>query len=360
MAGQHSPATGLTRVWRQFMFNTRTRAEVWQLIADVLEGSGEDLGRMMEAVAEGYALQGRTTIAAVLMEIRAGLAEGRMAGRLAPYCGTGERILFDGLGRQAPGAIFGAAARLLRCQLAMRRAIGSAIALPIVLLFGFLGLLLFFGLSLLPALADVIDFDDLAPFHGWIVRVAQGFAANPAALAFWLGGALAGLLLLMRYWTGSGRTWADRIPPFSILRLSAGAGFLFAVVEYGRSGQAVTTDLLERMGRAAPPYARSRIRALARNYIPARGNLGEAGLLAGQGFPSLELSAVLRTLWNKPGGIGCIGEVLERWLVRIEETMRARMAVLNGVLLTLIAAALVALMSIALPIVEQINQGAGL
>ena len=137
----------------------------------------------------------------------------------------------------------------------------------------------------------------------------------------------------------------------------AGAGFLFAVVEYGRSGEAITTRLLNRMADAATPYARSRIRAVARAYTPAGGNLGEAALRAGQGFPAVELSAVLRSLWNRPGGIARVGGVLERWLARIEETVRTRMAMANVALMILIAGALVALMSVALPIVDQINRG---
>ena len=358
--GGRAPATGLRLLWRRMSFGAYQRAEAWQLIADVLEGSGADLGEMMEAVAEGYALQGRRSVAGVLLEIRAGLGDARLAARLRPYCGTSERILFEGLGAQAPAPVFASAARLLRSQMAMRKAIWSAVALPLLLLAGFMGLLLFFGLTLLPALEEVIPLETLTGLQGWIVRSTLAFSANPLALGLWTLGGGAALWLMMRYWTGPGRAWADRAPPFSLMRLAAGAGFLFAVVEYGRSGQAVTTRLFERMALAAPPYARSRIRALARVYTQAGGNLGEASLLAGQGFPALELVAVLRTLWNRPDGIARVGSVLERWLARIEETVRRRMMVLNGLLLAAIAAALVGLMSIALPIVDQINRSVGL
>ena len=351
---QSSRVTGLMR---RLALGTRQRAEVWQLLADVLEGSGEDLGRMMDAVAEGYELQGKRLAAGALREIRAGLGEGRLAARMAPYCGTAERILFEGLGKQAPAPLFGAAARLLRSQMRMQKAVWGAVALPILLMFGFIGLVLFFGLSLLPSLAQIVDFDALPGFQGWIVRATIAFSANPLALAVWIAAAAAGLALLMRYWTGWGRVAADRFPPFSVARLQAGAGFLFAIVEYGRSGQPITTQLISRMAEAAAPYPRSRMRALARCFTAGGNNLGEASLMAGQGFPTLELVAVLRTLWNKPDGIDRIGAVLERWLNRVEETVKASMAALNAALLTLIAGALLALMSIAMPIFNQINSG---
>ena len=159
--GARAPATGLRLLWRRMAFGAYHRAEAWQLIADVLEGSGADLGEMMEAVAQGYALQGRRSVAGVLLEIRAGLGDARLTARLRPYCGTSERILFEGLGAQAPAPVFASAARLLRSQMAMRKAIWGAVALPLLLLAGFMGLLLFFGLTLLPALEEVIPLETL-------------------------------------------------------------------------------------------------------------------------------------------------------------------------------------------------------
>ena len=351
-----TPVRGVARVWRRAMFGPSVRVEVWQLLADVIEGSGADLGRMMEAVAEGYALQGRKTVAAVILEIRAGLGEGAAAERVAPYCGGGERILFDGLGKQKAGAVFKAAARLLQSQLAMRKAVLGAISMPMLLAAGFVALLLFFGVALLPDLSTLIAFETLPPFQGWVVRSTLAFAADPFASCAWIAAGVAALLAAMRWWTGPGRTQADRLPPFSLMRLQTGAGFLFAIVEYGRSGQGVNSDLIERMAGVAGPYGRSRILAIARCYTKGGGNLGEASTLAGHGFPAPELTAVLRTLWNVPEGFDAIGNVLERWLGRIEDSVKAKMAMLNVALMALIAASLMSLMSIALPIMNQINQ----
>ena len=89
--------------------------------------------------------------------------------------------------------------------------------------------------------------------------------------------------------------------------------------------------------------------------MAAGGNLGGASLLAGQGFPATELGAILKMLWNEPGGIERAGRFVDRWLSNIEARLKARMFVVNGVLLALIAAALIVLMSVALPIGEQIT-----
>ena len=344
-----------TRLRRQLAFGQAVRAEVWQLLADALAGGGQ-ASRMLEAVAEGYRLQGRGAVAAVLLEMRAGIGDARLPQRLAPYIGTPERILFEGWGRQEPAAILAGAARILRMEIALRRAVIEAMAMPTVLFLGLVGLFMFFGLALLPAIEEIVDVSLLGGFESAVVGVARTLAARPWAPAAGLAGAVVLLALAMRFWTGPGRALADRIPPFSLQRLRAGAGFLFAVVECGRSGGSVTTGLLDQMAAASPPYAASRIRALADAMLRPTDNLGAAALRAGQGFPAQDLSAVIRALWNEPDGIVRIGEFLDRWLTRIETAIKARMAVLNGVLLVLVTLALLALTSVALPILDLIDQ----
>ena len=351
---------GATRVWRRLHFGKATRAETWQLVADVLE-AGQGLNEVLDTLAGGYAMQGRGAVAAVLGDLREGLRQNALQDRLRPYTGLAERVLFEGIGGKADAAgLFRGAARVLRMELAIGKALMSAIAMPILLLFGLLALMLFFGYKLLPALGEIVDFGTMPALQKTVIDITLALSGDPAALALWIAGITGVLAILLRAWTGPGRSHADRVPPFSLMRLQAGAGFLFAVVEYGRAGEDITTRLFERIAAAAPPYARSRIRAVAREYEGAGGNLGTAALKARQGFPAVELSVVLQMLWNTEGGIERIGAFLERWMARVEDRVRASMAVLNAVLLTLVAGVLVALLSIMMPVFAQLNQGAGM
>ncbi len=354
-----SPSTGVPPLLRRLAFGKATRAEAWQLLADVTAGGG-DLGRYMETVAEGYRLQGRPWVAAALLDIRGGLSTGDMAERIRPYGGQAETVLFEALGRRDASGILAGAARVLRMELRIRRAVQGAVALPVLLAAGLLGLVMFFGLELLPALSEVTDLDRLPQPQAAVTAVTMALTRHPWAIPAAALAAIAAFGALMRLWTGPGRTLADRFPPFSLMRLAAGAGFVFSAVEYGRAGQAVSTGLLERMAAAAPPYARSRIRAVAAQMVPAHSNLGDAALRAGQGFPAPELSTVLRALWTETGGIGRVAAFLERWLEGVEDRIRSRMALLNAALMAAIAVALVLLMSVALPIADMISQGAGL
>ena len=350
-------ATGLRLLWRRMMFTKATRAETWQLLADVLEAK-TDLSEMLGTVAEGYALEGKGTIAATLRELQAGMGRSEFNLRLRPYCGLAERILFEEMGRLDAAALLSSAARILRMELAMRKALVNAIAMPVLLVAGLVGLALFFGLELLPVMAEVVDFDILPPVQKTVVDVVLALSANPTGLLIWIAGLTVGLAVLMRVWTGLGRAFADKFPPFSVMRLQAGAGFLFAVVETGRAGADVDTDLFERMAAASGRYARSRILALSREYRNVNNNLGSAALAAGQGFPSPQLSVVLRVLWNKPGGIERAAGFLERWLSRVEDRVKAAMAVLNVALLCVFSVVLLLLLSVMMPVFEQLNTGA--
>ena len=231
----------------------------------------------------------------------------------------------------------------------------NAVALPVVLLVGLIGIVFLFGLKLYPALEQIADFDTLPVFQQWVIATVNGIVAYPLIAAGGLAAFAAIILVALPNWKGFGRVTADNVFPFSLARLQSGAGFLFAVIEAGRSGQAVTVRLFYRMAEATSPYGRSRIKAIANTYVRAGTNLGEASLMAGQGFPAPELGAVLKMLWNEADGIERAGRFVDRWLANIEMRLKAKMIAVNGVLLSLIAAALIVLMSVALPIIEQIT-----
>lgn len=343
----------IARLWRGLFFGTARRAEIWQLLADVAK-AGVHTDRAVATLILASRRAGRTGMAQVLAEMHVGLSDNDAAGRLAPYVSSPERLLVGGLGKQKAAAVFDGAARLLRNRMAQRKALVGAIAMPLLLFAGLVAMMLFFGLQLLPAFAELVDFGTLPPLQGAVVAVTMAMSGNPLALVWGIAGIAAALVALMRLWTGPGRAVADRFPPFSVMRLQAGTGFLFALAEYGRAGVAITPGLLEEMARDTGRYEASRILALV-THLERTDNLGTAALEAGQGFPDDELALILQVLWNEEDGVKRAGEFLERRLERIEDNVKAKMAVLNAVLMALIAAAMLALMSIALPLADQLN-----
>ena len=202
------------RIRRGLAFGPAARAETWQLLADVTE-AGVEIGGAVETVMGTCRRSGRTGRALVLAEMKAGISAGNVGARLAPYVSGPERLLLEGLARQRADRILGGAARLLRNRMALRKALREAVAMPVLLAFGLLALVLFFGLELLPAFAELVNFDTLPPLQAAVVGVTLAISEDPLALAIWLGGIAAALFLLMRYWTGRdgrSRTGSRRFP----------------------------------------------------------------------------------------------------------------------------------------------------
>ncbi len=342
------------RLRRGLAFGSAARADTWELLADVTQ-AGVKIDTAVETMIETYRRPGRMGRALVLAEMRAGLLDGNVEKRLSPYVSGPERLLLGGIERQDAAGVFRGAGRLLRNRMVLRKALVEATAMPVLLGFLLLGLVLFFGLQLLPAFGEIVDFDTLPTLQRVTVGVTLAISEDPQALAWWIGGVIAGVCALMRLWTGPGRAMADRFPPFSVMRLQAGTGFLFSICEYGQAGVAVTPRLLERMARATGRYEASRIRALI-GPLERTGNLGAAALEAGQGFPDNEMSAVLRVLWPRDKGVENAAKFLERRLERIESGVKARMAALNVILLVLVTVVLGLLLSVMMPILQQLNQ----
>ena len=345
------------QIYRGLSFGIAARADIWQLLSDITS-SDVALDEAVNALIGGYIRTGKKNRALVLAEMLGGLQSGDISARLAPYTSASERLILEGLGNQDASRVFTSAARLLRNRLAMRKALIDAIAMPALLVASLFALILFFGIELLPALGDIVDFDSLPYIQAVTVDISLTLSSNPLQMFIWVGVFFTAVYMIMRLWTGSGRSFADRFPPFSVMRMQAGIGFLFSVIEYGRNGTAITAQLLERMAKITGRYEASRIRALCAP-LQETDNLGTAGLVAGQGFPDDALTVVIEVLWNREDGINTCGEFLERRLLQIEESVKARMAVLNAILITLVAVVLVLLMSVMLPVFEQINSGPG-
>ena len=351
------PVAGPALLLRKAAFGPVARADTWQLLADIVQ-AGPKLDETVEMLIKGCLRTGRRSRALVLAEMRTGLRNGNFGERLAPYVSAAERLVLEGIGSREADKVLAGAARLVRNRMALRKAMQGAMAMPLLLFSGVIAIAIFIGLQLLPALAKVIDLDAIPGWQGWVVQGILAFSANPERVGAILGSVGVAIGVSTRLWTGPGRVFADRFPPWSLVRLQAGTGFLFAVIEAGRAGAAVTPALLERMAKAGGRYEASRIRALMPG-LQRTGNLGTAALDAGQGFPDDELALVLQALWNRDDGVESAGDFVERRLERIESAVRARMAVLNAVLMATVAAALVIGLLVVVPVVDEMMSSLG-
>src|SRR5690606_1735213 len=93
-------------------------------------------------------------------------------------------------------------------------------------------------------------------------------------------------------WTGSARAIADRYPPWSIYRLTAGSGFMLAVSGMVKAGVPIPS-ILRLLQRGASPWFAERV-SMTLFYVNNGLNLGDALYRTGFGFPDPETVKDLR------------------------------------------------------------------
>ena len=280
----------LEKMVRRIAFRRSVRARTWTVIADLLE-SGMELNRALPMVAEIQG-RGRTTLQAILGDLRHSLRTDRFAAAVADHVPEAEAMLFRRFGQTSDASILRAAATLTEVDERIAKAIRQALMWPVFLFFLIFVLLYALGSHLFPTIQT------LAPIREWPVssRLVAGLAIGVADNAVFVALALALLvgayILIERFHAGWGREWLDRIPPFSLYRLRVGATFAFVLLENARVGHEINRAFLVNLAAGLPPYSRSRIMAIAE--FADRTGIGNAALSAGHGFPDPELNAVLR------------------------------------------------------------------
>lgn len=171
----------------------------------------------------------------------------------------------------------------------LRRAVIRATAMPLLLFFLTLMLLVAVALYMIP------EFSLLTDTKKWqgsarTIYIISNFIASPwgALTISLLAMAPFGLFFSFPRWTGSLRARLDQYPPFSIYRLIVGSVWMFSVATFMRAGMPIR-DILDSMltGRLSP-WLRERVTAISDIYDTGK-NLGESMQLAGCGFPDREL-----------------------------------------------------------------------
>ena len=306
------------------------------MTSDLLE-SGMELNRALPLVAEVLAARD-PVLRRILGEFRAALRSDSFAATAARHLPETEALLFARFGDASDASILRAAARLSRVDERVARAIRQALAWPAFLFLLVFVLLYVLGRTLFPTVAT------LAPIREWpllsqavartAIRVSEnGPLAGAAILALYLG-----YKWVERNHAGPSRVWLDRLPPFSLHRLRLGAGFAFVLVENARVGHEINRAFLLRLANRLPPYARSRVLAIAAHAD--RTGLGQAATAAGQGFPDPELNAVLRAYAGQRDWVPRFARYADAWLERLQERIEAAVRVVR-VALTVAAAGII-------------------
>ena len=337
-------------------FGLAVRAEAWQLMAD-FTGTGMEHARALETAAEIFTIRKQKSVSHILLQMRLDLSRGSIMRSAKLYASENDVLMFSGEGEIEARAMYQGAARVARAQLTFRNAVLAAVFGHAVTLLA-LGVLFFIlGTRLFPAIEPLLDPTTL-PIHIRILASISGFFADQWILLLaGVIGTIAGISMSLRRWSGVGRSFADRIPPWSLYRILSSLTFLVLLVESGMMGRNLTTGWLLDLSRMSGPYVRRRVQGIAGLAGNDPAGIGAAALKAGYGWAPPHLPATLAAYAQQPGWLSNFSEYLDRWVAQSEARAKAAARGFQITLLAMIGITLGGTISTIFSLIEHVQMG---
>lgn len=331
-------AFDVNRQWARLQLTTQLRLRLYRKIAKML-GNGLPLLKVLEELELRASHEGRKpseSQAITLSDWRLVVQNGGMLSEAMQWWvpHTEQMIIMAG---EQSGRIEEAlltVAGVVQSSKRIRAAIIGGLAYPSALLAMTIGYLYLFGKTVIPRFAMIVD---PHRWHGVAHSlytmskfVQNGMVYCVIALALFI----ALLAYAMPRWSGTGRIFLDRYPPFSIYRLVVGCGFLVAFSSLQTAGFTVEKSL-NRLAMHAKPWLRQRIDDMLFG-VRSGLNVGEAMKNTGYRFPSAEIVDDLCVYAEYKGFADALKALADEWMQEGVAALEVQMKVLNGVAIILL------------------------
>lgn len=170
----------------------------------------------------------------------------------------------------------------------IRKTVRNALAYPLVMTMALCFMVYGYSIKIIPTFSEVVD-PSLWTGNARRMYVLSQFVTSwlplIVAMVVILGVVVWMSLPRMR---GNKRTLFDKIPPYSIYKVIAGASFMMSLRGFIAAGIPVP-EALRRIARGSNPYIRSRTEAILAQVNAGR-NLGVAMTRAGHNFPDSDIN----------------------------------------------------------------------
>ena len=218
----------------------------------------------------------------------------------------------------------------------MRKTIKGALTYPGFLILLGISVMSFYGLKVIP------QFSESLPRERW-----EGSAANMGYLTDFVNYYLVPSIIVMAVvvavvfyslprFVGPVRARLDQYPPWSLYRLSLGAGFMLSVSALLKAGVKVPT-ILEILRRNANPWYEERMSATLR-HVANGTNLGDALYRTKLGFPDLETARDLRGFASLDGFEDILETIARKWIGESVGKVKVQAAILKNLAFLFIGA----------------------
>jgi type II secretory pathway component PulF len=322
----------LKRRYVKIQFGSRQRERLYLKLATFLKNGMplvDSLREMYMHASDDNAKPGNP-IAVILQDWRRAVGNGAPFGTaVAGWVPEGDRVILAAGEQSGLDQAINDALLIQSAFREMKTAIATGLAYPVVLLLMAIGFMVMFALRIMPSFAEVLPMEKWIGTAGWLVWVG-GF------VDYWLLPLSVGCLCTVGVviyslprWVGPVRAFADRLPPWSLYRIYAGAGFMLAVSALTRAG-VPQRDILRTLQRGATPWYGERISGALRHVVNGK-NLGEALWLTRLGFPDVETVRDLRSYAEQDGFDEILRHLGEQWIAESLKKIKSQTSILRNV-----------------------------
>lgn len=210
----------------------------------------------------------------------------------------------------------------------MKAAVKGGLAYPAILFAAAMGVLLLFGLKVIPEFARVADPKSWTGVAAMMYSLSTGVQVYTIPAVILLGVVITVMVVSLPRLTGTIRIKLDAFPPFSIYRISVGSGFMISLSALVKAGVPLEKALQE-LRHTATPYLAERIQATVMG-LRSGVNFGEALNRAGHKFPDQEIIDDITIYASLSGFDKAMETVAKEWLEKGVEDVNAKAKALNG------------------------------
>jgi len=330
----------LERIFAKVQFTTGSRLDLYQQLAALMRTgvSKVDALQMTWKVASREGRKPKGAIALVLRDIMDGMRNGLSFGdAIRRWVPSEDAMILEATENSDdfPGYLDRYCDVIRRRRQILMTILGGLVY-PIALLSAVYGISYYFGSEVVPKIEGVLPVEKWSGLARFLLML--GVFADKVAIPSVL--LLATVILLILFslprWAGAGRSFADRLPIFSLYRMYTGISFLVSISSLVQGGLSVL-NAVERVRPLASPYVRYRLNRVRTGMLNGL-NFGAALHTSGTGWPDPTLNLSLKIFAETHDLSAQLHRISEDWLTRGQEQINRSIALIRTLVLLIVFA----------------------
>lgn len=324
-------ATSLEKKIAKMQFNYKARKEFYNQLISLSEAgvSRTDALQMMWSIGSLEGKKPKEPLPIIISDVITSIKGGeKLSKALKPWVPQEELTALESIEESTDFAgnlrefLF-----LSEKQKAIRGKIIGGLGYPVFLMSIVFGVIYYFGVSVVPVLADVL------PPEQWRGAAYILFLLSIFATEYlhWfmliIVGMIPVIIISLPRWKGGLRNKFDSLPFYSTYRMYTGISFLTSVAALARSGVAIP-NALEIIKRNASPYVKTRVDKILWHMLNGE-NFGSAMYRAETGWPDDGMALNIKVFATTQDLSSHMSRMSREWLVESELKVEQSMGVLK-------------------------------